>query len=146
VNARVSSVGYDVANLQLRANTDNNVQLQQGNTTLDEVVVTGYGVQRRKTISGSVTKIVDTSFVTPVGGWTAFNEYFAGKIAQVADTTGSKEVQLEFNLTRNGRPKNIKVLNSTDTTLNKPSIEALKSGPKWTSKQPKKKTRIVIPL
>lgn len=146
VNASVSSVGYDVANLQLRANTDNNVQLQQGNTTLEEVVVTGYGVKQSKSISGSVTKIVDTSFVAPVGGWTAFNEYFIGRISQVADTAGRKEVQLEFNITRNGTPKNIKVINSTDTTLNKPSIEALKFGPKWTSKQPKKKTRIIIPL
>ncbi|HVG12625.1 MAG TPA: carboxypeptidase-like regulatory domain-containing protein, partial [Flavisolibacter sp.] len=56
----VSSVGFAEQELALGANNTVNFSLAASNSTLSEVVVTGYSTQRRKDITGSVA-VVDVS-------------------------------------------------------------------------------------
>jgi hypothetical protein len=144
VNAVVTSEGYARSQVQLRSNTTNTVHLDvqlKKDPSFDEVVVTGVNTARK-------AKETDTTSTKPEGGWQSFQEYVAQRLNKTVDTTGnngriiSGHVEMEFFVDGSGRPRNFKVLNSTEPMLNQEAIEAVRQGPKWTKR--KKKTRIII--
>ena len=53
----ISYVGYVTQTVALGGRTNVNVTLQEDNTTLNDVVVIGYGTQRREAVTGSVANI-----------------------------------------------------------------------------------------
>jgi TonB-linked SusC/RagA family outer membrane protein len=53
----VSSVGYQDATVQVNGQTELNVTLNPSNQTLEQVVVVGYGTQRKIDVTGSVANI-----------------------------------------------------------------------------------------
>ena len=58
----VSFVGYEPQELSLRNADDVRVVLRPTRSSLDEVVVVGYGVQRRKDVTGSVASVRGNDF------------------------------------------------------------------------------------
>jgi len=63
-----SSVGYELSEVNVRANNTYDITMKLQTTSLNEVVVTGYSAQRKKEITGSVA-VVNMNDVrqTPVG-------------------------------------------------------------------------------
>lgn len=53
----ISYVGYKTQNVKLNGRTSLNIVLEEDNEMLDEVVVVGYGVQKKETLTGAVTAI-----------------------------------------------------------------------------------------
>jgi TonB-linked SusC/RagA family outer membrane protein len=53
----ISFVGYSDLEINLNGRSVINVQLKQGTKELDQVVVVGYGTQRRKAVTGAVAKV-----------------------------------------------------------------------------------------
>lgn len=53
----ISSVGYETQNVDLAGRTQVDVQLKLASSKLDEVVVVGYGTQKRKDLTGAVSSI-----------------------------------------------------------------------------------------
>lgn len=53
----ISSVGYEVQEILTKGKTTVNVALKTTNSTLNEVVITGYSAQRKKDITGSVSVV-----------------------------------------------------------------------------------------
>jgi TonB-linked SusC/RagA family outer membrane protein len=53
----ISYVGYEPQEVSLRNGTDVRVGLKPSRSSLDEVVVVGYGVQRRRDVTGSVASV-----------------------------------------------------------------------------------------
>jgi TonB-linked SusC/RagA family outer membrane protein len=53
----ISNVGYDAREITARESNLGAIQLQPGASKLDEVVVVGYGTQRRKDLTGSVAVV-----------------------------------------------------------------------------------------
>lgn len=53
----VSYVGYELQQVPLRAGAEVRVAMKPTKSSLDEVVVVGYGVQRRKDVTGSVASV-----------------------------------------------------------------------------------------
>ena len=53
----ISYVGYVTQNVALGGRTNVSVTLQEDNTTLNDVVVIGYGTQRREAVTGSVANV-----------------------------------------------------------------------------------------
>lgn len=51
----ISYIGYETQEMKVKSNLK--VQLEEDNNLLDDVVVVGYGVQRKETLSGSVTQV-----------------------------------------------------------------------------------------
>lgn len=79
----ISHIGYDT--LEVRARATINVTLTAANNMLNDVVVIGYGTQRRKEITGSLTTVTAKDFqqgniVTP-------EQLIAGKVAGVSVTS-----------------------------------------------------------
>jgi TonB-linked SusC/RagA family outer membrane protein len=53
----ISYVGYDAKEIKVGNNATIDVQLQPGNKELDQVIVVGYGTQRKRDVTGSVVSI-----------------------------------------------------------------------------------------
>ena len=104
---------------------------------LSEVVVTQSKGLRRASRSPFV--IADT--LEPEDGWDEYNDYIANNIKSPEETkvkslTG--EVELSFDVNRDGRPINIKIEKSLCDPCDTEAIRLLKEGPKWKKKKNKK--------
>ena len=104
---------------------------------LSEVVVTKARANRKASRSPFV--IADT--LEPEEGWDEYNDYIANNLkspeeAKVKSLTG--EVELSFDVNRNGHPINIKVEKSLCDPCDTEAIRLLKEGPKWKKKKNKK--------
>jgi TonB-linked SusC/RagA family outer membrane protein len=84
----ISSVGYKSENYKLDGSSVVNVVLQESNTVLDEVVVTGYSSQKKSTFSGAATvlKAANTVATVPVG---AFDQALQGRAPGLQVSSGS---------------------------------------------------------
>lgn len=140
VVSNISAMGYKPVVTRLHNNTYNTVVLKDKTFSLSEVVVTGFGTKKKS----ALTK--DTTASIPEGGWESFQEYVYKKLNKPYDTTYSaeNEIELEFSINEEGHPYNFKILHSTDNALTNKAIEAIKSGPKWTTSNADKRSRIKL--
>jgi outer membrane biosynthesis protein TonB len=104
---------------------------------LQEVVV-GYGKQHRQA-EKYPRVIIDT--LEPAEGYVKFDDYIASNLKtpeelKIKPIPG--EVQLSFDVDKNGQPVNITVLKSLCQTCDEEAIRLLKDGPKWKKKKSKR--------
>ncbi len=128
-NATISSIGYSSINTPLSANKYNKITLNQNNESLDEVVVTGFGVVRKKEVSSYLPSINKTDSLMPEGGWDNFKIFILKKLDNISDFHGNLE--FELNLNNRGNVNEISILESPDKNLNTRIADAIKHGPKW---------------
>ena len=84
-NLEISYIGYKTQTVALGGKTSFNITLQEDNALLDEVVVVGYGVQRKSDVTGALTRVNEEQLNNrPVSN--AF-EALQGKAAGVDITT-----------------------------------------------------------
>ena len=139
LEATVNAVGFQQNRALLKNYTgDQTVVLKEASSTLDEVVVVGYG-QKRKQALAAPTQI--SSQLEPTEGWTRFNDYIAQNIKVPEELTNDRQkgaVELSFDLSGEGKPTNIKVEKSLCEKCDQEAIRLLKEGPKWKKKKGKK--------
>ncbi|NBB31005.1 TonB-dependent receptor [Cellulophaga sp. BC115SP] len=82
-----SSVGYVKVEKSVSAVTTLNISLVADNTSLEEVVVVGYGTSRKKDLTGSVTSITSKDFQT--GAITTPEQLISGKVPGVSIISNS---------------------------------------------------------
>jgi len=84
-----SYVGFAKTEIQAGNRSTLDVQLQMDMEQLNEVVVVGYGTQKRKDLSGSISRITSEEFMQPSTG--SFDQMLQGKVAgvQINQTTGA---------------------------------------------------------
>lgn len=83
----ISSVGFTAYELTVGAQTDLAISLSAAQGTLNEVVVVGYGTQRKRDLSGSVATVSSKDFVK--GALQTPEQLIAGKVAGVQITPNS---------------------------------------------------------
>lgn len=83
----ISSVGYTNYELTVGNQTDFSISLAAASGTLNEVVVVGYGTQRKRDLSGSVATVSSKDFVK--GAIQTPEQLIAGKVAGVQITPNS---------------------------------------------------------
>lgn len=89
---QVSYVGYKTATVSLNGKSSVKVTLQEDAAALDEVVVVGYGVQRKSDVTGALTRVDEKTLQSkPVAN--AF-EALQGKAAGVDITSGDRPGEL----------------------------------------------------
>ena len=81
----ISFVGYKTSEINVNKNNVE-VPLQSLNSELDEVVVVGYGTQRRSDITGSVASVSKTALAQPAA---SFDNLLQGAVPGVAVTQSS---------------------------------------------------------
>jgi len=89
---QISYVGYKTQTISLNGKSSIKVTLQEDAAALDEVVVVGYGVQRKSDVTGALTRVDEKALTTkPVAN--AF-EALQGKAAGVDITSGDRPGEL----------------------------------------------------
>jgi TonB family protein len=110
--------------------------------SLSEVVV-GYGKQKKSTEKYPIV-IIDT--LEPAEGYVHFDDYVASNLKmpeELKTKTIAGEVQLSFDVDKDGKPTNIAVVKSLCEKCDEEAIRLLKEGPKW-KKGKNKKGKITI--
>jgi len=143
LNVQVRSVGFENSTVQLKNNVANNeVVLEESKTT----AARGLSVKKPDT-DRSRTANVKFEELEPVDGWSNYNTYLANNINVPEDLKRKRdvirEVQLSFEVNKQGDPVNIKVEKSLCGKCDEEAIRVVKQGPKWKKKNQKAK-RITI--
>lgn len=84
----VSFVGYKTQEVPIGGKTQFNIVMEEDSEILDEVVVVGYGTQKKATLSGAVTVVGPQAFQEK-GGLSSPLEALQGQVAGVIITRGS---------------------------------------------------------
>ena len=131
-------IGMEQNEVNLDKSDNVQITLSPSETALDEVVVIGYGVQKKSNITGAISAIEmnespDYQLPSPVTGNRKYKEYIQENLQYPAgDTTFTRAVVvLNFIIAENGRPKNIFVLKSPGKSFSEEAIRLLVSGPDW---------------
>lgn len=84
-----SYIGYSTQEVQVNNRSVVDVTLQTDLQQLSEVVVVGYGTQRRQDLTGSIVSVKGDDILQPSGG--SFDQMLQGKVpgVQVSQTTGA---------------------------------------------------------
>jgi TonB-linked SusC/RagA family outer membrane protein len=99
----ISYVGYQKKYISINANTNNiSVQLQTANNDLDQVIVVGYGTQRKRDVTGSVSSVNEQALRdVPVANMQqALQGKAAGLEIQTVGTTPGSGAQIRIRGTR----------------------------------------------
>lgn len=141
LNVQVRSVGFENNTTQLQANLrDNQVVMQEDNMSLSEVVINNRAMNTNRTRNNTLVH----EEPEPVDGWVNYDIYVANNL-NIPDTLKRRpsfnrgEVELSFEVNKNGEPVNITVDKSLCVSCDKEAIRLLKEGPKWKHKSRKKK-------
>jgi TonB-linked SusC/RagA family outer membrane protein len=76
----VSYIGYTTKELKLNENTNLQIIMQEDQKSLNEVVVVGYGVQRKRDVTTAISSLKASEIAVPV---TSLDQAMTGKLAGV---------------------------------------------------------------
>jgi len=86
----ISYLGYLSQNIAIKGQKQFNIVLKEDAQSLDEVVVVGYGVQKKRDLTGAISSVKMTD--TPIGTISTVSHALAGKAAGLQVTQGSAQV------------------------------------------------------
>jgi len=143
VVADITALGYKPVKKQPLTNRDyNEILLKEKPFRPSDVEVINIGTDGKKT--------GDTTAVMPQGGWQSFQQYVYSKMNKQYDSAAvaggyiNGDLQLEFSISDAGEPVDFKVLHAPDAQTANDAINAIKTGPKWVSKNNNNKMRITV--
>lgn len=85
----ISFVGYTTQEYIIRSSRENNVRLAVADSQLDDIVVVGYGSQKKKNVAGSIARIEGSEFKNAV--LTTVDQTLQGRASGVQVVTSSGE-------------------------------------------------------
>jgi len=146
LTVQVRSIGFENNNVQLRNGVHNNqVVLQDDRKTLSEVVLSKQNSNATARSRDGIMKLEEPE---PADGWDKYDTYLTNNLEVPEDLknrqTSSSEVQVSFEVNKNGEPINFKVEKSLCAKCDKEAIRLVKEGPKWKRKAKKGRTTVTI--
>lgn len=132
----VNYIGYEPITLPVDTGKDMLIAMNESKEVLNEVVVVGYGREKKKSVTGSVANIEELIMPQPVPviGSKAYRKYLKKNMIRPTDEECTKvkgEVVLTFHVDKMGRPVNIKIKNSLCASADKEAIRLVEDGPDW---------------
>ncbi|MGN7785482.1 carboxypeptidase-like regulatory domain-containing protein [Niabella sp. 22666] len=132
----VNMVGYRNATAYLKPGKQNKVILEKAFNSLDETVVVGNGVKRKKTFAymedarkAQAAAVSANEVIYPEEGWSHFYEELGTSLG-VNKAQKTKTLQIKFTVDDNGDPVDFEVVESPDAIMAKKAIEFIKKA-KW---------------
>lgn len=129
---------------EVRAGSDKPMRIDMVTdvTALDEIVVLGYGTERKRTVTGAISTVrpdvpANTSMyrtAEPVGGYNEFNEYIKKNLRYPGDAeVRSREVVvIDLPLHESGRKGVPVIVKSPGESFSTEAIRLILAGPEWT--------------
>ena len=131
IDVDVTLIGQETRHFKLEKNNSvNRLTLQDETSKLSEVVVIGYGTQRKRNITGSTTT-VRIQNAEPAGGWTAFETYIEKNKNPSLINDPSQTTSVVFQVNKKDSLSNFKVTKSISPLHDLEAIRLIKDGPKW---------------
>ena len=136
VQLRCNYLGYETAFIPLDEQENYQIILNEDALVLSEVVVTASGIE---TSSKSIAYSMNTvnkknepsnkqAKAQPVLGFNALKDYIRQNTPNIV---GRGKIRLRFTINENGRPTHIRVVHSTNHSLDALAIQLISSGPGW---------------
>ena len=147
LNVQIRSVGFENSNASLRNDLPKNqVILQEDTKNLNEIVINNKKTNSSRKKMGN-TKVEEPE---PEDGWENYDTYIVNNL-NIPDeiqlkSSGNGEVEMTFNVNKNGKPENIKIEKSLCKECDREAIRLLKEGPKWKSRGKKSRARVTVPF
>lgn len=131
----VNYIGYE--SITLPADTSKNllIAMNDDRHTLDEVVVVGYGSQKRQSMTGSMAALKIPGKPQPTVGWKAFRKYLKENLSRPTDAECVRvkgKVVLTFGVSQEGRPEDITVKKPLCPSADAEAKLLIEEGPDWT--------------
>lgn len=134
-------VGMEPQEVTAKPDSDLLIAMNNDNVSLDEVVVVGYGVEKKESVTGSVSTVkiseqtnsYDHTDPIPVTGYESFRSYVRSNLRYPAAETGRKKeiVVIGMTVLRNGTITDIKIIKSPSQPFSEEAIRLIKEGPAW---------------
>ena len=147
LNVQVRSIGFNSNNSQLRNNpaVGNQIVMQE-DKSLNETVMSAKKPNTEARERGSM-KLEEP---VPADGWSNYDAYLANNLNIPEEIKTKKssegEVELSFEVDKNGDPINIKIEKSLCAKCDQEAIRLIKEGPKWKRKTKKGRTTVTVPF
>ncbi|MCM5529972.1 energy transducer TonB [Parasegetibacter sp. NRK P23] len=142
--ATLDVLGFVPQKVELKNNTAaNRITLENSSAAMEEVVVVGYGRQKKKTVTGSVSKTVNTNPLkaVPEAGWAAYNQYLLDSSRlKVAEGVPTPIVIVSFEVRASGKLTRFRIEQSAGAAYDKEALRLIKEGPSWKTTTGKKET------
>ena len=113
------------------------VLVQSAKDEMNEVKTVGFGA-RKKALEKPAARYGE---LEPAEGWTNFDQYVVSNLKEPEEIKKkplSGDVELSFDVKKDGQPTNIKVEKSLCSTCDQEAVRLLKEGPKWNYRNDKK--------
>jgi CarboxypepD_reg-like domain len=130
VTVKVDMVGFEHGNFRLQNSVaSNKLVLEPIKESLDEVVIVGYGNQRKKDITKATVKVQDA---VPQIGWIEYEKYLEkNKKPPVNNPLMTGEVVVSFVVKRWGSLSDFKIEKSMSKDYDAEAIRLIREGPAW---------------
>lgn len=143
LNVQVRSLGFETNNVQIvNTKPENKILLEEDRTLSARVLDT---VKRNTNRSRTTTMTLEEP--EPVDGWSNYDTYLVNNL-KVPESLRTRqaggEVELSFEVDKNGEPVNITVKKSLCDSCDKEAIRLIKEGPKWKRKVKKGKATVTV--
>lgn len=135
LNVQARSIGFEARNYTLQQNNtrQNQIILQDDRNQKDEYVA------NTKNVKVNAEKLKERGSMKdetpePADGWGNYNTYVANNIElpeNVKQKQKGGEVEVSFDVDKNGTPVNVKITRSLCTECDAEVIRLVKEGPKW---------------
>lgn len=140
LNVQVRSLGYSNSNVVLRNDpAGNNIVLQDDDHQLAEIVVSNRNANSNRARSN--TMVFEEP--EPVDGWENYDVYIANNlilpdVLKSKQTNNRGQVELSFEVDKDGKPTNITVEKSLCESCDQEAIRLVKDGPRFKQKTKRK--------
>ena len=148
LDVQVRSIGFENNNVQLRNSaTGNQVVMQNDRTALNEVVVSNKKPNAAARNRDANMKLEEPE---PADGWDNYDSYLANNlnvpddIKDIKSKQGGGNVEVSFEVDKNGEPTNLKIEKSLCNKCDEEAIRLIKDGPKWKRKARKGRATVTI--
>ena len=131
----VNYIGYEPVILPADTSKEMLIAMNEDSRELDEVVVVGYGTQRKANLTGAAVTVEQLTMPRPVIGERAYRRYLKKNLNRPTDKECERvkgKVILTFYVNDEGRPIDIKVQGSLCPFVDKEAIRLVQEGPQWT--------------
>jgi outer membrane biosynthesis protein TonB len=147
LNVQIRSIGFENNNVQLRNNVSSNqVVMQDDSKSLSEVVISN---KKPNAAARSRELNMKVEEPEPADGWDNYDTYILNNL-NMPDEMKTKQtrgdVEVSFEVDKNGAPVNIKVEKSLCAKCDEEAIRLIKEGPKWKRRDRKSRTKVTVPF
>jgi hypothetical protein len=132
-----SFIGMKPQEIPLKNKVQMDISLKEDNLAMSEVVVVGYGTQKKSSITGAVSSVKSKQVVdgkaTPASGWEAFNEYLKTELQtpNIGSPPEKTIVKLSFVVSPTGNKEQFEILKGENDRYNEEAIRIITNGPAW---------------